>query len=520
MSEKSMPWDADLQPDGTYDKTFHAADFAALFASFWNNGVFDNPEDALQPVNESGGMSISVKAGRAHINGHFYVNTEEKTFVVPEADSVNPRKDSIILRMEAEKKEITLQYATGVPAVVPVAPDLVRTGTVYDLRIAEITVTANAIEISMSNIKDTRVDKAMCGIVSVIAVQKFLEHFADLKNPHKVTLDQVLGSSGSKGIVPVASGGTGADTAADARKNMGITAANIGAAPSGHTHNYAGSSSAGGAANTAVKLQTPRVIKIGSQSINFDGSTNITFNAPAMGLPDRSHSHNSLRNTNFINTGYSSSYDDGTMLTFGDFLIFESNLLDGTENMIYMKYENPMFFNGWSITGGDFEFNGDVKVHYDLYCDTCVERSDERIKNNIADTDDRYEELFKRLRPVTFKYNDGNSGRTHTGFISQEVEQAILDSGLTTLDFAAFVKLPKFGDKNITETYEEVNEETREIETKTRTVKVVDKENILDYEYKLRYDEFISLNTHMIQKLMARVDELEQRLEVLEGGTN
>ena len=37
-----------------------------------------------------------------------------------------------------------------------------------------------------------------------------------------------------------------------------LTAAGIGAATAGHTHKYAGASSAGGAANSAVKLQTAR----------------------------------------------------------------------------------------------------------------------------------------------------------------------------------------------------------------------------------------------------------------------
>lgn len=57
------------------------------------------------------------------------------------------------------------------------------------------------------------------------------------------------------------------------------TPAEIGAATSGHTHNYAGSSSAGGAANSAVKLASARTIKVGGYvdgtTVPFDGTKNI-----------------------------------------------------------------------------------------------------------------------------------------------------------------------------------------------------------------------------------------------------
>ena len=58
----------------------------------------------------------------------------------------------------------------------------------------------------------------------------------------------------------------------DGNANISYTLADIGAATSGHTHNYAGSSSAGGAANSAVKLSSARTIN----GTNFDGTANIT----------------------------------------------------------------------------------------------------------------------------------------------------------------------------------------------------------------------------------------------------
>lgn len=65
-------------------------------------------------------------------------------------------------------------------------------------------------------------------------------------------------------------------------QTLNITPAAIGAAASSHTHNYAGSSSAGGNANAAVKLATARNIN----GVSFDGTKDIT-------IPIASHNHDS-----------------------------------------------------------------------------------------------------------------------------------------------------------------------------------------------------------------------------------
>ena len=62
-----------------------------------------------------------------------------------------------------------------------------------------------------------------------------------------------------------------------------LTAAGIGAAAASHIHNYAGASSAGGAANSAVKLQTARGVTIGGTKKTFDGSADVSWTLGEIG---------------------------------------------------------------------------------------------------------------------------------------------------------------------------------------------------------------------------------------------
>lgn len=73
---------------------------------------------------------------------------------------------------------------------------------------------------------------------------------------------------------------TGSATDGTMTQNAITTALN-GKSATGHTHNYAGSSSAGGNANAAVKLATAR--KIGSAS--FDGTADITLSQMGLNVP-------------------------------------------------------------------------------------------------------------------------------------------------------------------------------------------------------------------------------------------
>lgn len=120
--------------------------------------------------------------------------------------------------------------------------------------------------------------------------------------------------------------------------------------------------------------------------------------------------------------------------------------------------------------------------------------SDRNLKENIKPLTDKHIKFFSLLQPVSFTFIDGTSGRTHIGFISQDIEDAMTKAGLTDLDFAGFCKKIK----------------TVEIKDKDGNIRheaEKDENGNFVYIYSLRYEEFIALNTFMIQRLYEKSQE-------------
>ena len=141
---------------------------------------------------------------------------------------------------------------------------------------------------------------------------------------------------------------------------------------------------------------------------------------------------------------------------------------------------------GEDMFGGNNFYVSKDDIHADISIDV---GSDERIKNSIEyDVAERYGAFYRALKPARYHMNDSRSDRTHTGFIAQQMRDALLGAGLTRLDLAALVQ----------EDYD------------------AEAEDGGGGRYAIRYSELIALNTAMVQALMNRVDTLEQRLAAAE----
>ena len=190
------------------------------------------------------------------------------------------------------------------------------------------------------------------------------------------------------------------------------------------------------------------------------------------------------RRCGYISTEYASTADYKMTLES------KAMELNATSGNLYLSGNNGRsalnFDYDFIDCRGDFAPNADNRYNLGapnfvwsaIYCSTNeLNGSDRNIKNSIEALPEKYVRMLELIEPKRYKLNNGTSGRFHTGFIAQEVEDAMRACGIDSKEFAGWAAAKR-----------EDGSET----------------------YFLRYSEFIPI-------LWAKVREQEERLKRLEG---
>lgn len=162
--EKSSFFNAELV-DGEYDRVYLAEDYARYFSSFIGNGVFPNPSTNLKVVASGENMKVTVKAGKAWINGYYYENDSDLTLIIDNADGVLNRIDRVVVCLDHLKREINVKIKKGDYSSNPMPKEITRNDDIYELALADIKVGNGVISIQNSYINDLRLNKELCGVV-------------------------------------------------------------------------------------------------------------------------------------------------------------------------------------------------------------------------------------------------------------------------------------------------------------------------------------------------------------------
>ncbi|MCH5352946.1 MAG: hypothetical protein J1E06_05735 [Acutalibacter sp.] len=202
MAEKYFPFDS---VDG--DREYHAGDFASYFAEIISSGV-SSVGSNLQVANEVNGSdpkdqdvhyALQVRPGSAWIKGHFYQNTETLRFNLSSSidmerstSQMYDRVDRIVTRLYVAERKIETTVIQGVPAEKPSPPDLVRNDDYWDICLAEVTVKRHGtIGESFLDIKDTRTNEGICGVVKCLIEGTSLKDFVqDLQMEYDAMLQE------------------------------------------------------------------------------------------------------------------------------------------------------------------------------------------------------------------------------------------------------------------------------------------------------------------------------------------
>lgn len=159
MTQKSGFFDSHLLDDGTYDRLYGSIDFATLFGMFFTNGVFVNPTTNLQVVAKEG-LTLTVKAGRAFIDGYWYELTEDMDINVDINTTSYTVNTTIVCVLDRTNRVVEVKVKNNVTDILPI-----NDGIIHELVLAVVKVGVGVTEITNANITDTRFNNNYCGVV-------------------------------------------------------------------------------------------------------------------------------------------------------------------------------------------------------------------------------------------------------------------------------------------------------------------------------------------------------------------
>lgn len=140
-----------------------------------------------------------------------------------------------------------------------------------------------------------------------------------------------------------------------------------------------------------------------------------------------------------------------------------------------------------------------------------INTSDRNEKYDIETLNDKNtKDFIMALNPVSFKFKNGESGRTHHGLIAQDVEDTLYKLNISSMDFAGFCK-----DQKMREIKKpELDENGNEVLDRDGNVVMIDSQEPIEneYTYGLRYEEFIPSLIKMVQMLQTEIEELKNKI--------
>lgn len=144
-----------------------------------------------------------------------------------------------------------------------------------------------------------------------------------------------------------------------------------------------------------------------------------------------------------------------------------------------------------------------------------ISTSDKREKNTITPLeDDRWTQFLLGLEVVSYRLNDGTSGRLHHGLIANDVEELMNRLGIDSSEFAGFVKWQRTEQEEEEEIVTDEKGKKRK-RKRFKDIPICDKDGNPEYGYGLRYEEFLPMTIKVVQELYEENRKLKEEMEAM-----
>lgn len=135
----------------SHDRIYWAEDMSRYFEGLVSDGVLYNVDDGLEVTAVSGEMSVNVASGRALIDCRWIRNSSDLELEISASSSTYSRIDAVVVKLDLDEREMTIEVVEGTPATTPTAPTLADTDTVKYLRLANISIPAGASTVTVTD---------------------------------------------------------------------------------------------------------------------------------------------------------------------------------------------------------------------------------------------------------------------------------------------------------------------------------------------------------------------------------
>ena len=187
-------------PNGTidYDRASNSSQLRGLIKSMITNGVNLTESTNLQVMADEETMNLIVMPGYVIIEGALKHFEDDVKVTIGAADTTNPRIDTVVARLNLNEdvRDIVIDVLQGTPSAEPVAPELTRTTSYYEVGLADIVVEVGASQISQEVVIDTRLLNSRCGLATSIGEIDTETLFVQLTTDFNNWFDSIKGKLG------------------------------------------------------------------------------------------------------------------------------------------------------------------------------------------------------------------------------------------------------------------------------------------------------------------------------------